>query len=84
MLESRMEQGDSAASPPQMLIFDEAGFAAWKAREPGRALYAGKVAPGILNVRLPSRPGHYHLIFTTGASTLPKVVTANVRVDCYR
>jgi len=83
-LESRIEHGDDAASPPQMLIFDEAGFAAWKAREPVRALYAGKVTSGILEVRLPSPPGHYHLIFTTGASTLPKVVSANVRVNCYR
>jgi hypothetical protein len=83
-LESRVEPSADASSPAEMLIFDDAGFAVWKARRPVRALYAGRVAPGILEVRLPSPPGHYHLIFTAGASTLPKVVTANVRVNCYR
>ena len=84
VLESRIEHGDDAAVPPQMLIFDAAGFAAWKARKPVRALYVGKVAPGILEVRLPSSPGHYQLVFAMGASTLPRVVSANVRVNCYR
>jgi zinc-ribbon domain len=83
-MESSVDTGADAAYPPQMLIFDDAGFAAWKRRQPARAIYSGKITSGVLEVRLPSTPGHYHLVFTTGPSTIPKVVRADVRLNCYR
>jgi hypothetical protein len=83
-MESSADAGADAAYPAQMLIFDDPGFAAWKSRRPARALYSGKITSGVLEVQLPSAPGHYHLVFTTGPSTIPKVVRADVRLNCYR
>ena len=83
-MKSSVEAGADTAYPPQMLIFDDTAFAAWRNRRPARALYSGKITSGVLEVQRPSAPGHYHLVFTTGRSTMPKVVRADVRLNCYR
>lgn len=82
-LETMVAGSGDTASPPQMTVFDEAGFAAWKNRQPTRAIYTGKIVAGVLDVRIPSVPGHYHLVFA-GASTLATVVHADVELNCYR
>jgi hypothetical protein len=85
MLEARFDAGtETGTRAPQMTIFDEAAFAAWKARRASRAQYSAHVKPGTVEVALPAVPQRYVLVFTSGGAATPTTLQGSADLVCAR
>jgi hypothetical protein len=84
VLESRFDESAAQGLPAQMIVFDEAAYAAWKSRQASHAAYTGKVRAGTLEVTLPPTQARYFLVFTNTSSALPKTLHGQVQLDCSR
>jgi hypothetical protein len=83
VLESRFEAvTETGAAAPLMTVFDEAAYAAWKNRQPSRAVYSARMRPGTSDLALPATSQRYVLVFSTSMrGNLPPLQT-EVQLHC--